>query len=91
MDSFPDVRALHAKVKPFSFNSMDYKTQNVELNKAIYNLFNGKTTMERAKAANHAQKEGNQEGASGGRPALRVRAMYHPSPSTRAITAAVSR
>ncbi len=32
---------------------MDYKTQNVELNKAIYNLFNGKTTMERAKAANH--------------------------------------
>jgi len=40
-------------MKPFSFNSMDYKTQNVELNKAIYNLFNGKTTMERAKAANH--------------------------------------
>ena len=32
---------------------MDYKTQNEELNKAIYNLFNGKTTMERAKAANH--------------------------------------
>lgn len=32
---------------------MDYKTQNVELNKAVYNLFNGKTTMERAKAANH--------------------------------------
>lgn len=32
---------------------MDYKTQNVELNKAVYNLFNGKNTMERAKAANH--------------------------------------
>jgi len=32
---------------------MDYKTQNEELNKTIYNLFNGKTTMERAKAANH--------------------------------------
>ncbi len=40
-------------MKLFSFNSMDYKTQNAELNKAIYNLFNGKTTMERAKAANH--------------------------------------
>jgi len=40
-------------MKLFSFNSMDYKTQNVELNKAVYNLFNGKTTMERAKAANH--------------------------------------
>ena len=32
---------------------MDYKTQNEEFNKAIYALFNGKTTMERAKAANH--------------------------------------
>lgn len=32
---------------------MDYKIQNVELNKAIYNLFNAESTMERAKAANH--------------------------------------
>ena len=32
---------------------MDDKTQNEELNKAIYNLFNGESIMERAKAANH--------------------------------------
>ena len=32
---------------------MDDKTQNEELNKAVYNLFNGESTMERAKAANH--------------------------------------